>query len=88
MTKKLAPQPTKAAGQVFIVLGFDDQHKPCGARYVNPNVDVLVKAAAAMHLNLFEVKSPSLAKIIQTLPIGRLLSTGKGLVTNRLEINE
>jgi hypothetical protein len=67
---------------VFIVLGFDDQRKPRGARYVDPNVDLLTKAAAAMSLNLYEIKSADLIKLVQPLPVGRLLSTGKGLIPN------
>ena len=46
---KQPSKPTKTDKiTVFIALGFDDQHKPRGARYVDPNVDVLTKAAAAM----------------------------------------
>jgi hypothetical protein len=73
-------KPVKATA--FIVLGFDDQRKPRGAKYINPNTDVLTKAAAAMGLNLYEVKSPELIKLVQALPVGRLLSTGKGLIPN------
>jgi hypothetical protein len=62
--------------------GFDDERKPRGARYVDPNVDVLTKAAAAMSLNLYEIKSSDLIKLVQALPVGRLLSTGKGLIPN------
>jgi len=80
---KQATKPTKTEKtSVFIVLGFDDQRKPRGARYVDPNVDVLTKAAAAMSLNLYEIKSADLIKVVQVLPVGRLLSTGNGLIPN------
>lgn len=80
---KQVTKPTKTANTtVFIVLGFDDQHKPRGARYPNPNADLLIKAAAAMGLNPYEIKSPDLIKLVQALPVGRLLSTGKGLIPN------
>jgi hypothetical protein len=35
-----------------------------------------------MSLNLYEIKSPGLIKVVQPLPVGRLLSTGKGLIPN------
>jgi hypothetical protein len=74
---KQVTKPTKAdKTTMFIVLGFDEQRKPRGARYSNPNADVLIKAAAAIGLNLYEIKSPDLIKLVQALPVGRLLSNG------------
>jgi hypothetical protein len=41
---KQVTKPTKSdKANVFIVLGFDEQRKPRGAKYVNPNLDVLTK---------------------------------------------
>jgi hypothetical protein len=80
---KQVTKPTKTdKANVFVVLGFDEQRKPRGARYLNPNLDILTKAAAAMSLYLYEIKSPDLIKLVQALPVGRLLSTGKGLIPN------
>jgi hypothetical protein len=62
--------------QVFVILGFDDQHQPRGGRYTDPNLEVLIKAAASMGLCLYEIKSRDLIKLVQTLPVGRLLSNG------------
>jgi hypothetical protein len=76
---------TKAASTettVFIALGFDEHRKPQGAKFTNPNVDVLVKAAAAAKANLYELKSAHLVKLVQPLPGGKLLSTGRGLIPN------
>jgi hypothetical protein len=78
-------KPTKAnksGPKVFIVLGFDEQRKPRGARFADPNVDILTKAAEAMSVNLYEIKSAELIKLVQPLPVGRLLSTGRGLIPN------
>jgi hypothetical protein len=82
MSKQVTKSTKTEKTAVFIVLGFDDQRKPRGARYVDPNVDVLTKAAAAMSLNLYEIKSADLIKVVQALPVGRLLSTGNGLIPN------
>ena len=81
MTKQ-ATKPTKPTSRVFVMLGFDEQRKPRGARFVDPNLDLLIKAAEAMDLSLFEVSSAYLLKTAQSLPTGKLLSTGKGLVGN------
>jgi hypothetical protein len=74
----------KAAAEttVFIALGFDEHHKPRGAKFTNPNVDVLVKAGAAAKVNLYELKAAELIKLVQPLPVGKLLSTGRGLIPN------
>jgi hypothetical protein len=44
MSKQVTKLTKTEKINVFIVLGFDDQRKPRGARYVDPNVDVLTKA--------------------------------------------
>ena len=79
---KQGSKPTQATRQVFVALGFDEERKPRGARFIDPNVDVLTKAVAAMGLNLYELKSPELIEAVESLPAGRLLSTGRGLVPN------
>lgn len=72
----------KVEGKVFVLLGFDDQHKPRGGRYTDPNLEFLSQAAASLGLCLYEIKSRDLIKLAQTLPAGRLLSNGHAEVPN------
>ena len=72
----LLKESTKARSKVFIVLGFDERLKPRGARYHNPNEDELIKAAEEMNLSLYELKSADLISWADSLPAGKLSSTG------------
>ncbi len=66
---------------VLIVLGFDDQQKPRGARFVAANPDLVRKAAAAMDLEVYEVAPTSdLAEVVKALPVGKVHGKGTGFV--------
>jgi hypothetical protein len=71
----------KSTSALF-VLGYDDQQKPRGARFVDANASLVAKAAQLMDLNVYEAADDDLADLAQKLPVGRLYSTGKGFVPN------
>jgi TPR repeat protein len=66
----------------LIVLGYDDQQKPRGARFVDANPTLVAKAAELMDLNVYQAANGELADLAKKLPVGRLYSTGKGFVPN------
>lgn len=87
MTKtppKPAPKPSsRAANSVpLIVLGYDDQHKPHGARFQGADGKLVTQAARAMNLNVYEAATDDLLALAKKLPTGRLYSNGKGFVPN------
>lgn len=87
MTKtpsKPAPKPSSHAAHSvpLIVLGYDDQHKPHGARFQGADPKLVTQAAKAMGLNVYEAATDDLAALAKKLPTGRLYSTGKGFVPN------
>jgi hypothetical protein len=53
------------------VLGFDEQQKPCGARFVDAKPDLVAKAAQLMGLNVYKPSSPDIAEVAKKLPVGR-----------------
>jgi hypothetical protein len=71
-------KPTAA----LIVLGYDDQQNPRGARFVDANPNLVAKAAEAMDLKVYEAANGDLGVLAKKLPVGRLYSTGKGFVPN------
>jgi hypothetical protein len=73
---------TQKSTSAVIVLGYDDQQKPRGARFVDANPSLVAKAAEAMDLNLYNAANGELADLAKKLPVGRLYSTGKGFVPN------
>ena len=42
----------------LLVLGFDEQQKPCGARFVGEKPDLVAKAAQLMGLSVYKASSP------------------------------
>jgi hypothetical protein len=66
----------------LIVLGFDEQQKPRGARFVDAKPDLVAKAAELMGLKVYEASPPELAELAKKLPLGRLYATGRGFVPN------
>jgi len=70
------------ASPPLIVLGFDDQQKPRGARFVDAKPDLVTKAADAMGFKVYEASSEDVAEIAKKLPLGRLYANGRGFVPN------
>jgi hypothetical protein len=66
----------------LIVLGFDDQQKPRGARFIDAKPDLVTKAADLLGLKVYEASPPELAEIAKKLPLGRLYANGRGFVPN------
>jgi hypothetical protein len=66
----------------LIVLGFDDQQKPRGARFVDAKPDLVTKAADLMGFKVYETSPPDVAEYAKKLPVGRLYANGRGFVPN------
>ena len=78
-TKRATPA---SAGNGLLVLGFDEQQKPCGARFVDAKPDLVAKAAQLMGLKVYKASSPDVAEIAKKLPVGQLYANGRGFVPN------
>ena len=66
----------------LLVLGFDEQQKPCGARFVGDKPDLVAKAAQLMGLSVYKGSAPDVAEIAKKLPVGRLYANGRAFVPN------
>jgi hypothetical protein len=66
----------------LLVLGFDEQQKPCGARFVDAKPDLVAKAARLMGLKMYKTTSPDVAEVTKKLPVGQLYATGRAFVPN------
>jgi hypothetical protein len=64
----------------LLVLGFDEQQKPCGARFVDAKPDLVAKAAQLMGLKVYKPSSPDVAELAKKLPVGQLYATGRAFV--------
>jgi hypothetical protein len=64
----------------LLMLGFDEQQKPCGARFVDAKPDVVAKAAQVMGLKVYKPNSPDIAELAKKLPVGQLYATGRAFV--------
>ena len=80
VTKSSAAAPT--ATPPLIVLGFDEQQKPRGARFVDAKPDLVLKAADLMGLKVYQASPPEVAELAKKLPLGRLYANGRGFVPN------
>ena len=81
VTKSSAVAAT-AASPTLIVLGFDDQQKPRGARFVDAKPDLVTKVADLLGFKVYEASSEDVAEIAKKLPLGRLYANGRGFVPN------
>ena len=66
----------------LIVLGFDEQQKPRGAKFVDAKPDLVTKAADLMGFKVYEASPPEIAELAKKLPLGRLYASGRGFVPN------
>src|SRR5438093_3626372 len=66
----------------LIVLGFDEQHKPRGARFVDAKPDLVTKAADLMGFKVYKASLPDVAEVAKKLPLGRLYANGRAFVPN------
>ena len=74
---KSSAVPATAASPPLIVLGFDDQQKPRGARFVDAKPDLVTKAADAMGFKVYEASPEDVAEYAKKLPLGRLYANGR-----------
>ena len=79
---KSSAVPAIAASPTLIVLGFDDQQKPRGAKFVDAKPDLVTKAADLMGFKVYEASSEDVAEYAKKLPLGRLYANGRGFVPN------
>jgi hypothetical protein len=66
----------------LIVLGFDEQQKPRGAKFADAKPDLVLKAADLMGLKVYEASPLEVAELAKKLPLGRLYANGRGFVPN------
>ena len=78
-TKRSTPS---SAANGLLVLGFDEQQKPCGARFVDAKPDLVAKAAQLMGLKVYKPSSPEAAEVAKKLPVGQLYANGRAFVPN------
>src|SRR6478672_13672981 len=74
--------PPATSTSPLIVLGFDEQQKPRGAKFVDAKPDLVTKAADLMGLKVYEASSEDVAEYAKKLPLGRLYANGRGFVPN------
>jgi hypothetical protein len=79
---KRSSSSAPAPATPLIVLGFDDQQKPRGAKFVDAKPDLVTKAANLMGLKVYEASPPEIAELAKKLPLGRLYANGRGFVPN------
>jgi|HubBroStandDraft_2_1064218.scaffolds.fasta_scaffold197314_1 hypothetical protein len=80
VTKSSAAPAT--ATPPLIVLGFDDQQKPRGARFIDAKPNLVIKAAGLMGFKVYQASVPGVAEVTKKLPLGRLYANGRGFVPN------
>ena len=80
VTKSSAAAPTSTSP--LIVLGFDEQQKPRGAKFVDAKPDLVTKDADLTGLKVYEASAPEVAEFAKKLPVGRLYANGRGFVPN------
>ena len=79
---KSSAMPAVVASPTLIVLGFDDQQKPRGARFVDAKPDLVTKAADLLGFKVYDASSEDVAEYAKKLPLGRLYANGRGFVPN------
>ena len=70
--KKSSTAPATTATPPLIVLGYDDDQKPRGARFDHDKPDLVTKAAELIGLKVYDTSNPDVAAIAKKLPVGRL----------------
>jgi hypothetical protein len=77
--------PKSASAKVSVAVpvvlyGLDSQKKPQAARFPERLCDLAQKAATQLKLNVLKVTTDEVAQVAGRLPVGRINSTGRGLV--------
>jgi hypothetical protein len=79
---KSSAVPGNGATPPLIVLGFDEQQKPRGAKFVDAKPDLVTKAADLMGFKVYQASLPDVAEVAKKVPLGRLYANGRGFVPN------
>ena len=74
-TKPNAAAPQSAPSAPLMVLGYDEDQKPRGARFQGADSNLVAKAAQLMDLKVYEATTEELAALAKKLPLGRLSRT-------------
>ena len=83
MNQSAKAKASKVSIAVPVVLyGLDANNKPQAARFPERLCDLAIKAAQQLRLNVLKITTEEFAQVAGRLPIGRINSTGKGLVPN------
>jgi hypothetical protein len=83
MSQPTKAKPTSVSIPVPVVLyGLDANNKPQAARFPERLCDLALKAAQQLKLNVLKITTEEFAQVAGRLPVGRINSTGKGLVPN------
>jgi hypothetical protein len=61
--QQAVPVAPTANGAGLIVLGFDEQQKPCGARFDDGKPELVAKAADLMGFKVYRTASPDLPAV-------------------------
>lgn len=77
-----APAAPAKEPATLIVMGYDEHHKPCAARFTDADPDLVAKAAKLMDFEVRAASSEDLAAVAKKLPVGRLYGNGRGFVPN------
>src|ERR1700726_3788854 len=79
---KSSAVPATAANPTLIVLGFEEQKKPRGARFVDAKPGLVTKAAHLLGFKVYQASLPDVTEVAKKLPLGRLYANGRGFVPN------
>ncbi len=81
-TKANAATPQSTTSAPLMVLGYDEDQKPRGARFQGADSNLVAKTAQLMDLKVYEATTEELSALTKKLTVGRLYSNGKGFVPN------
>ena len=76
---KSSAVPGNGATPPLIVLGFDEQDIPRGARFVDAKPDLVIKAAALMGFKVYQASLPDVARGRQKTAAGAALRQRPGV---------
>jgi hypothetical protein len=82
MSQTAKASPKISLATPIVLYGLDADHKPQAARFPERVCDLAIKAARQLKLNILNVTSDQAAEIAGRLPVGRINSSGRALLSN------
>ncbi len=82
MNQSAKAKPKVTLAVPIVLYGLDANNKPQAGRFPERLCDLAIKAAQQLKLNVLKVTTEEFAQVAGRLPVGRINSTGKGLVPN------